>query len=855
MLLLLLTGAALSADVTAATEVFNRAAKDAFEWGNYASASRLLAEVRKVYEPQMASSAARAELASIDADRVLLLAKTRYYSDALKLGEEILANPDAEPLTKTRAALGLILVARELQRPELLDRLLQQETSNPLYRFALQTFQFERRLQNAPNLSYDEAARALEEAWKPLQGYVPNRVEGSFQPDGLLFTEAERFWWDFLLDRGDYAPKADRERYRSLYLAEAARTGQLVLAADAADRRDYTFGYLDLFLDYVNFFELTGDHASAQGALKAGQAELLAFMLDEAKKDEPAFRKRLQADAKKCQGTPLNPKALDYSRLEGSLYRLQARALQLQARLQKDPTKLLQQALALQQKSSRNAFLGLNDVRLDLLANGADLSAQLLADYEKQNYRPGMIVALSYQGRDLAKKGKSTEALASLTRAATLADEYLTQTGEGRDLFQNVYDLLAEVQLQAGQNEAAFDTLGRRAQTQAAGPDLPELQNLRGQTQALEQEIASKRAAGADSSAAEQLLASTRGEFSQVVTRLRQQDPRYEERLAIRPVNFVRQQGFIPENTAVAQYFPSGESLYIFLATRQSLKIHKIPVGEAALAEEQRAFRRDLLQQKPLSPKLYQWLIAPIDKEIADKPVLAVVPTGLLSYLPFSALSNGEYLVQKKQVVTLLKSSDLSALGQAPNAHRTGLLALGNPDGSLPAASQEVTEIAALFGTKALVGSEATSARLQTPPDIAYLHLATHGTLNSRNPTASQLLLASGGLTVADIYNLRLPGVRLATLSACTTALGETNPGADLTTLADAFSLAGASSVVASLWSVEDSSTRDLMVEFYRRIQAGESLAQALQGAQLKLLTAGKTPFQWAPFVLIGDWR
>jgi CHAT domain-containing protein len=236
---------------------------------------------------------------------------------------------------------------------------------------------------------------------------------------------------------------------------------------------------------------------------------------------------------------------------------------------------------------------------------------------------------------------------------------------------------------------------------------------------------------------------------------------------------------------------------------------------------------------------------------------LAVVPTGTLAYLPFAALSKapGKYLVQSRQVVTLLKSSDLAALGVAPNPNRDGLLALANPDGSLPAATQEASEIAGLFATRPLLGAEATAERLQEPGPVAYLHLATHGTLNSRNPAASQLLLASGGLTVSDIYRLRLPGVRLGTLSACQTALGEINPGADLTTLADAFSLAGASSVVASLWSVSDESTRELMVEFYRRIKAGETLGQALQEAQLKLLAAGRTPFQWAPFVLIGDWR
>ena len=90
-------------------------------------------------------------------------------------------------------------------------------------------------------------------------------------------------------------------------------------------------------------------------------------------------------------------------------------------------------------------------------------------------------------------------------------------------------------------------------------------------------------------------------------------------------------------------------------------------------------------------------------------------------------------------------------------------------------------------------------------------------------------------------------------LSACETAVGEQVPGAALITLAAAFSQAGAQSIVASLWAVNDAATRDFMVAFHRAfLTLGR--AAALQQAQLALLRNPGTahPYYWAPFILIG---
>ena len=103
--------------------------------------------------------------------------------------------------------------------------------------------------------------------------------------------------------------------------------------------------------------------------------------------------------------------------------------------------------------------------------------------------------------------------------------------------------------------------------------------------------------------------------------------------------------------------------------------------------------------------------------------------------------------------------------------------------------------------------------------------------------------------------------LRLVVLSACETARGAANPQAEVLGMPDAFVMAGAPTVIASLWSVYTWSTTDLMVEFYRRVaKEKQDTATALLEARRALLrdrARGRYahPYYWAPFLLFGDWR
>jgi CHAT domain-containing protein len=347
------------------------------------------------------------------------------------------------------------------------------------------------------------------------------------------------------------------------------------------------------------------------------------------------------------------------------------------------------------------------------------------------------------------------------------------------------------------------------------------------------------------------------------------------------------------------------EQLYVFLVTRDSLKIYTPKVltaelwkrikavraqivnpestarGQSAAGAAQRGVRSaggiEVMDQVSLDDHLtalYDMLIAPIEPEIADKQTVAFIPNQLLYYLPMQALArkqNGKlrYLIEDKQIA-YLTAADVMKVVQAPDAQKlhSGLVAFGNPTGAnLPHAEQEVKAIAEIFpAARALSGAEVTKSSVMAPQNLnrRVVHFATHGILNPKVPDQSYIQLAHGAgsgveqLTVGEVWDLPLQKVDLVTLSACETALAGANPsGGEITTLAEAFSTAGATTVIASLWSVADDSTKELMMEFYRQLAAGKSKAASLQAAELKVMKNPKYshPFYWAPFILMGDWR
>jgi CHAT domain-containing protein len=170
------------------------------------------------------------------------------------------------------------------------------------------------------------------------------------------------------------------------------------------------------------------------------------------------------------------------------------------------------------------------------------------------------------------------------------------------------------------------------------------------------------------------------------------------------------------------------------------------------------------------------------------------------------------------------------------------------------------------FGSKSRVylEREANETRLKSKDigEYRFLHFATHGLINEKNPKLSGLLLAQedstskedGILHLGEIYNLNL-NADLVVLSACETGLGQIAKGEGIIGLTRGFLYAGASNLLVSLWQVSDVTTADLMVDFYDGMLKGSTKSEALAEAKRHLIGNGSErakPDYWAPFILIG---
>jgi CHAT domain-containing protein/tetratricopeptide (TPR) repeat protein len=170
-------------------------------------------------------------------------------------------------------------------------------------------------------------------------------------------------------------------------------------------------------------------------------------------------------------------------------------------------------------------------------------------------------------------------------------------------------------------------------------------------------------------------------------------------------------------------------------------------------------------------------------------------------------------------------------------------------------------------GMEAL-GFDANRATAMSPSLAQYriVHFATHALLDSKNPELSGLVLSlvnkrgqpqNGFLDLEQIYNLNLPA-DLVVLSACDTGLGREIRGEGLIGLSRGFMYAGASRVMASLWSVDDEVTSELMGRFYKSLEQDKmSPAAALRAAQIEVAKEERwsSAYYWAGFQIQGEWK
>lgn len=355
----------------------------------------------------------------------------------------------------------------------------------------------------------------------------------------------------------------------------------------------------------------------------------------------------------------------------------------------------------------------------------------------------------------------------------------------------------------------------------------------------------------------------------------------------------------LPKKTVMFEFALGDSSSLLWVIDRDRRQMYALP-ARAEIESQVRRFRDTIAQagkgdadMLASARSLYQTLLAPGQERLDKAQTIIVVPDGALFELPFDALIRGDaqpgvpishqWFVARKWMTVYAPSATVYVrLRSSARAQKYArdLFAVGNPDFSglvttaadplapLPFAQEEVDAIGAkvkpdrrtiLTGQAASEAAVKQELRTESPRVV---HLATHGLVNATEPARSSVALAPGSGEDGFFHTLEIISTPtnsdLVVMSACESARGFVSRGEGVVGLSRAFLGAGAESVVASLWSVSDESTAELMRSFYDRMFGKkEPASRALRDARIALLDSEKFshPFFWSPFVVTGTER
>lgn len=394
-------------------------------------------------------------------------------------------------------------------------------------------------------------------------------------------------------------------------------------------------------------------------------------------------------------------------------------------------------------------------------------------------------------------------------------------------------------------------------------------------------------------------------EYATLEGEVRQANPAYAELSQAQTLPHQQIQGLLGEDTVLIEFSLGERTSYVWLVTAQECRAFALPPRsklESLASRAHQALQAGEPETAPVLRELSGLVLGPLAGKLGKRRV-AIVADGKLQLIPFTVLADPDnprrLLIEGHQVIMLPSASVLVSLRRnaRPRAPRKLLAAIADPvfevtdprlpesasrgvpvPGSrrfrldrLPSSRREAESILSLARAKgasdAYLGFDATRELLlsKTPGDYRILHMATHGIYDPARPSASGLVFSlfdragkprEGFLWVHEFYSMQL-NADLVVVSGCQTGLGKEIRGEGLVGMTRGLMYAGAPRIVASLWSVPDRATADLMTLFYQSLLVdGTAPADALRKAQLAMRKRpGMTPYHWASFTYQGDWQ
>jgi CHAT domain-containing protein/predicted negative regulator of RcsB-dependent stress response len=366
-------------------------------------------------------------------------------------------------------------------------------------------------------------------------------------------------------------------------------------------------------------------------------------------------------------------------------------------------------------------------------------------------------------------------------------------------------------------------------------------------------------------------LTQAQDEYEEIIQKIKLNNREYAEMVTAEPVTLADLQTRLDPKSAAIAYWISDKELIIWFITHTELISKTVRINNNDLTYLVEKARRSIQSLSTEDTKtnmssLYQLLIAPVESNIAGLSNLVFVPNGALHFLPFQALINkrGEYLVQNFNLIYSPSASVFTFCNDKLIKRGSKFMGVALSDISvdnnvgLPGTEDELKKILPLFPDNiSAFGKLSTETFVKkNAGNYNFMHFATHGSYNYRQPLYSYLLFPpsdddDGRLNVYEVFELNI-NAKLVVLSACETGLGNISQGDELTGLSRAFLFAGSSAVIVSLWSVADYPTALLMTNFYRYLR-DHPMQEALTLAQRDVIKVFPQPLYWSPFVLIGN--
>ncbi len=449
-----------------------------------------------------------------------------------------------------------------------------------------------------------------------------------------------------------------------------------------------------------------------------------------------------------------------------------------------------------------------------------------------------------------------------------------------------------------------LDIIGNKKLNPKSSEDAPYMEDeqaLRLKMQQLSRQVQRSNLNRQDLSNLKSALDQSQEDYQLLVEKIKLLNTAYQSLVSIEPPPLNKIQSTLGNKTALIEYWVGNDSITAWVIGQSKLMPVRLTITKDQLIRNVAALRNAIQfrmqdnMEKILS-LLYDELIYPLDDAIRDYDNIGIIPHGPLHFLPFQALidvNDGAYFVSKKNIFYSPSAAVYyyTHLKTETKANNVLSLALGNhkigEHNALPGTEYEVNQIGQFYNqyTPRYRENNSETYFKSDAENFSVIHIATHGILSDNQPLYSYLLMSpsetdDGRLTVEEIMDLNLSS-KLVTLSACETALGDLNSGDELVGLSRAFLYAGTSSVIVSLWTVDDISTSILMTKFHQFLNEGNRPAIALSMAQREMLKTefqlsdgrgralewdssiqkvvseknkfNKSPYYWAPFILIGD--